>query len=241
MRQGPSQHRPAPAWTRPITERLSPLIKTVVIAEALVFVFYVMVKAWRPFLLDHVAMGSGFLAGEIWQPVTALLLHTDVLNFVFSMLGLWFVGAAVERLIGPRRLVEILVIPGVLANLATALAGVAFNHPVMSAGIGDGVLALFVVMGRQYDRAPVSLLGGLTLEARRAAAILVGFSLVVTLAQGGFAQAVGILVASGAGYLLGGSSSLLGAIDRWRLKRIRRRLGVIEGGRSRSDRPSYLN
>lgn len=242
MRQGPTQHRPAPSWTRPITDRLSPAIKALVIGEGLIFLFFIMVPGWRGFLLEHVAMGAGFLGGELWQPISALALHVDPLSFIFCMLGVWFVGAAVERMTGTRRLVELLVIPGVLANVVTVLVAATVGQPIRAqGGLGDGLIALFVAMGRLYRGMPLSLLGGLTLEARRASAVLVGFSLVVTLAQGGFAESVGILVAAGVGYLLGGSGTLVGWFDRWRLHRVRRRLGVLEGGRPRDGKPRYMN
>ena len=44
MRDLPPRRRaPAPAWTRPITERLTPTIKALVVVETLVYFFYVFV------------------------------------------------------------------------------------------------------------------------------------------------------------------------------------------------------
>src|SRR5205809_494316 len=86
-----------PSWMRPITDRLSPVIKFLVISNALLFVYYLFARGSQDFIRLHLALSPRLLAGEIWQPVTSLFVHVDALNFCFNMLGLWFVGATIER------------------------------------------------------------------------------------------------------------------------------------------------
>src|SRR5512140_3348047 len=97
-----SRH-PAPAWLRPITERLSPTIRNLVVAESALFGLYVMAVPLRPVLARYLLVGERLWSGEVWQLLTSIFLNTDPLSFFFNMLGLWFAGVAVERRFGWRR------------------------------------------------------------------------------------------------------------------------------------------
>jgi membrane associated rhomboid family serine protease len=228
---------------RPITERLSQVIKVLVIVNALVYAFYLFASPeWRQFISEHLGLSRRILAGEAWQPLTALFVHTDILNFFFNVLGLWFVGATIERHLGTRRFLAMFFVIGVVANLAfigwCALTG--FWPP--ASGCGSAVIALYVAFGTIYDRTPTRVMGGLVLEARTMTAILMGFVLLMDLASGMRAYVVAHLVAMLMGYLMaGGRGETLRR--RWgsaRAKRVRRRYQVLEGGR-RGAKPEDLN
>src|SRR4051812_3673832 len=105
----PPRRRPpaSPAWMRPITERLTPAVKALVIVQTVMVCFYAVVREGRPFFVNHLALGPGMLHGEAWQPVTALFVHLDGLGYFFDMIGLWFVGAFIERQHGTRRFLQI--------------------------------------------------------------------------------------------------------------------------------------
>src|SRR5688572_3055936 len=117
-----------PSWMRPITERLSPVIKALVIAETLIFVFYVMVQGLKWFFVEHLALSAAALRGEVWQPVTALFVHLEGFSFFFSLIGLWFFGAAVERQLGTRRFLILFLGSGVAANVAMGLVATALQR-----------------------------------------------------------------------------------------------------------------
>ncbi len=85
---------------RPISERLSPAIRLLVILNSLSFAFYVLVPRSQGFFRAHIAMSKVAFTGEFWQPVTSLFVHLDFLSFLFNIIGLWFVGAAIERVDG---------------------------------------------------------------------------------------------------------------------------------------------
>jgi membrane associated rhomboid family serine protease len=221
-----------PQWTRPITERLTPAVKILVIAETAMFLFYVMVKELRPVFEAHLALGPGMLHGEIWQPLTALFVHLDPLTFIFNLIGLWFVGAFIERTNGTRRFVQLFFTAGILAFVAMGLVSRFWSH-----GLGDGcsyaVLALFVAFGKMYDRQPAQILGGLTLQARYLAMILVGWSLIADLASGNWPALAASLVAALVGFFLAGGS-LSDLLSVFRARRLRRRYRVLDGGQSPS-------
>ncbi len=231
---------------RPITERLSPVIKLLVIVDTLLFSFYALVPQARGFFNDHLALGLALFHGEFWQPATALFVHVDFVSFAFNIIGLWFVGATIERAVGRQRFLILFLVPAVVANLVMAgLAAAGGGTPDRIAGSGLAVLALFVAFGKIFARTPARVMGGLVLQARTLAAIMVGFALLADLAragQTGPANLVGDVVAVTLAYVLSGGRGA-GLRELWlayRSRQRRRRIQVIEGGR-RGGRPGYLN
>jgi membrane associated rhomboid family serine protease len=232
-----------PSWMRPITDRLSPVIKLLVIVDALLFAFYVVVKQAQPFFQLHLALNPNFLLGnELWQPATSLFVHVDLVSFLFNMLGLWFVGATIERQMGTRRFLLLFFGTGVVSNVATIILSVYMpGSQLMYAGCSNGVLALFVAFGTAFDRTPSRILGGLVLEARWLALILVGFTFLADASRGAWPALAGDVVTVTMAYLLsGGRGEFVGRLlGGMRSKRVRRRYQVLEGGKGR--RPEDLN
>jgi membrane associated rhomboid family serine protease len=225
---------------RPITERLSPVIRNLVIANTLIFLFYAAVRESQPFITNHLALGPGTLAGEVWQPLSSLFIHLDFLSFAFNMLGLWFVGATIERSVGTKRFLALFFGTGVAANVTMVLASAALGRAELSAGSGSAVLALFVAFGVIFDRTQARVLGGLVLEARVLTAILVAFALLADLARASWANLAGDVVAVVLGFVMaGGRGAMLGNMwATWKARRVRRRYQILEGGRRR---PPYVN
>jgi membrane associated rhomboid family serine protease len=240
----PHRRRPQrPSWTEPIAQRLTPAIKVMVIASALLYALFVFVTEARPAMMAHLALGPGLFRGELWQPLTSLFVHFDLLGFVFNLIGLWFVGAYIERTQGTGRFLTLFLAAGVLSNLA--IAAVAHTGAYRSGDVRDGcsfaVLALFVAFGRIFGRAPAQLLPGLVLQARYLALMFVGWGVVVGLVRRDWPGLAATAVASAVGYLLGAGGSLRELIDGIRARRLRRRYRVIEGGAGRRRGPKYLN
>jgi membrane associated rhomboid family serine protease len=229
MRDLPPRRRaPAPAWTRPITERLTPTVKALVVIQTLVYLFYIFVEQVHPLFERHLALGPGMLRGEVWQPVTALFVHFQALTLVFNLIGIWFIGAFIERTNGSRKFLRLFFAAGILGFVAMGLV-MRFSPASRGEGSTYAVLALFVAFGRTYDRSPAQVLGGLVMQARHLAMLLVGFSVIVDLARGDWASLAATLVASAVGFLLagGGFGDLIGLL---RAKRLRRRYRVLDGG-----------
>jgi membrane associated rhomboid family serine protease len=236
----PRSHRPS--WAEPITARLTPAIKTLVIIDALVYAFYVFVREVRMPMMEHLALGPRLFAGELWQPLTALFVHFDVLGFIFNVIGLWFVGALIERTQGTRRFVLLFLGAGVLANLA--LAAVSHVRAYHAGDVFDGcsyaVLALFVAFGRIYGRAQSQVLGGLYLQARHLAMIFVAWSALASLLRADWGGVAATLTASAAGFVGAAPGGFSEAFAALRLRRARRRYRVIDGGAGRPSK-KYWN
>jgi membrane associated rhomboid family serine protease len=250
MPEFPSRRRPQrPAWLRRFTDRLTPTVKTIVIADVAIYLFYVLVRQSRPFMESHLALGPRFFAGELWQPLTSLFVHLDFLGFLFTMIGLWFVGGFIEKTQGSRRCFGLFLAGGVLANLAIAgvyrLLG---SAPVSYDDGGSfGVVALFVAFARIFGREPVQLwLTNFAIQARYLVLILLGWQAAASLARGNWAALAGLAVAIVVGYFgaaPGGMTALrtffAQARDVAKVRRLRRRFGVIEGGERRPKK--YVN
>jgi membrane associated rhomboid family serine protease len=214
-----------------------------VILTALFYAAYVFIREARPFLAAHMAVGPGIFQGEVWQPLTALFVHFDLLGFVFNLIGLWFVGATIERTQGTRRFASLFLLSGVLCNVA--IAGVSHLRVYRAGDVFEGssyaVLALFVAFGRIYDRTPAQILGGLFLQARHIAAIFVAWSALVALGRGDWAMLAATIVASAVGYFGAGPGGFSGIWDAFKLRRLRHRYQVIDGGAPRVPRKKYWN
>jgi membrane associated rhomboid family serine protease len=226
---------------RPITERLSPTIRNLVIVEAALFGLYIMASPLRAPITEHLALGPLVAAGEYWQPATALFVHLDLWSFIFDLIGLWFVGATIERTLGRRRFLLILFGAGLAANVVMALLVATLQWPGIYAGCGDCVLALFVALGVIYGRAEVRVFGSLVLQARILTAILVGMSILSAVFQRAWPSLAGTLVAIGLGYFLAGGKSgpILDFLTRWTRPR-RSGFEVLEGGRGKRGK-KYVN
>lgn len=232
---------------RPLTERLSPVIRNLVIAQAVLFALFIMAPGLRMPITVHLALGPLVAGGELWQPVTSLFVHLEWWSFVFDLIGLWFVGATIEQALGRRRFFLLFFGAGLAANLSVALLMAALRWSGVYSGCGDAVLALFVALGVIYGPTQVRVLGPLVLQARVLTAILVGMSVVQALAQSAWPSLGGTLVAVCMGYFLSGGkwgsiAAFLGRLGRFaRFGRKRRSvLGVLEGGRGKGGK-KYVN
>lgn len=226
---------------RPITERLSPTIRNLVVLQAVLFGLYIMAAGLRIPITAHLALGPLFAAGEVWQPVTSLFVHLEWWSFVFDLIGLWFVGATIEQVLGRKRFALLFFGAGLAANVVVALVMAGLRWTGVYAGCGDAVLALFVALGVIYGPTQVRVLGPLVLQARVLSAILVGLSVVGALSQAAWPSLAGTLVAVGMGFFLSGGKwgSIAAVFRRFRRKR-RSVLEVLEGGRGKGSK-KYVN
>jgi membrane associated rhomboid family serine protease len=212
----------------PIEARLTPTIKALVITNATLFSFYIFVRAARP-LLAHLALGPTVLR-EPWQLVTSLFVEFQFLPFVFNLIGLWFVGALVERAVGTRRFLALFFTAGVLANVAIAFVGRALGTMDASTGCSLAILALFVAEGRLLGRTLLSITPSLQFQARHVAMFWVVWSVVACLLQGSFAALAGVVVTTATGYFMAGPGGWRELTETFRARRQRRRYKVLDGG-----------
>jgi membrane associated rhomboid family serine protease len=226
---------------RPLTERLSPLIRNLVVAQTVVFVLFIMATPLREWMKSNLALGPLRGVGKLWQPFTALFIHLDPWNFLFDMIGLWFVGATIEKSMGRLRFLLLFFGCGLASNLVGGLLMFLLDYPSLFSGCGDSILALFIAFAVLYGRSQVRVFGQLVLQARVLTAILVGISLMVALIHAAWPSLAATLVAVILGYFISGG--------RWKdvsdfVTRLRRgkKTGfqILDGGRARSGK-KYMN
>jgi len=241
MRASSERQPELPEWLRPVAARLSPFIKWVVIAQTLAFLTYVLAPPTRDFIVSQLSLGPAMAMGKLWQPLTALLVHVDFIQFVFNMVGIWFVGSAMEIALGRRRFLLVFFVPALVGNFSQGVASALLSNVFVASGSGLCVLSTFVAFGVHYGNTPARVLGRLVLPARTLAMILVGFSLALELLSRAWPAVAGTTIASLLAYVLcGGPGEPIAPSRPTRTPRPRVQMQVLEGGKGKID-PRYLN
>ena len=113
--------------------------------------------------------------GQVWRLVTCTFLHAGMWHVFLNMLGLYFLGPAIEQRWGSRMTLAVYMVCGVLANvfyLILASFGY-FGLPGVSlVGASGCVLALLGAAAVMFPHAVVFVYGILPLKIRTAALIL---------------------------------------------------------------------
>src|SRR5574342_696935 len=98
---------------------LTPAVKAIIWTNVGVFLAVFLAPGLVPLLgLTPERVIRGFW---LWQPVTYMFLHHDMLHILFNMLGIWMFGVELERLWGTRKFVKYYAITGLGAAAATLL------------------------------------------------------------------------------------------------------------------------
>lgn len=243
MANFPQRRAPPPSWMRPLTERLSPTVKGIVVALTLAYFFFVLTPALTPWIAGHLLLGPGIWGGQLWQLLTALFLNTHFSGWLFSIIGFWWVGAFIERLRGRRFFVRVLLGAGLLANVAVVLVARAVgDFSPRADGAGFALTAIFVAFARIYGARPAQIWGTLSMRADYFTWILVGFSLIVSIANRDWPGIAGELVAIGVALAAtGGAGDISALLQRSSRARKIRRYQVLQGGKRGKDPSDILN
>jgi membrane associated rhomboid family serine protease len=170
-----------------------------------------------------------------WTLVTSGLITSPVSwsHLFFSLLGIYFLGAPLERRWGGWRFVLFLAAAVLVGNLVilavSAVASDARFHPDLVYGPSAAIAAIAVAWSREYPDATVNLFFFLPVRARAFLWITLGFCVLdliypAAMPEGVVAPFGGVI----AGLLMGGSPSLLRrAWLRFRLVVLRRRTGQL--------------
>ncbi len=192
-------------------------VKTLVVINVLVYLLEFLshgaVVMW--FALWPLQRIDGVHYFHLWQIVTYAFLHSTqtILHLLFNMIGLWMFGTEVERVVGPRRLLEIYFASVVAAALSQLYVPVLFGtlaEPTI--GASGGVFGLLLVYAFLFPRRKViPLIPPIPMPAWLFAALYAGVELVlgVTGAQSSVAHFAHL------GGMIGAALVLL----RWRLRR----------------------
>lgn len=139
-------------------------VRDLVIINTAVFVVLLLLSAFAGHQAQWIASRGLLLPeaikhGWIWQFLTYGFLHFEPLNFLFSMLGIYFIGSAVEAQTGPKRFVELYLFSLVGAGLCgflLSLTGVVAQGPAMGSGpAANALLMVFYLLYRDARVMPM--------------------------------------------------------------------------------------
>ncbi len=139
-------------------------VRAVVLASAAIYVATLLALSFAsPLGQAIVALGSltpeGIRHGWLWQFATYAFIHVDPLQFVFTMLGIYFIGSAVEERIGSRRFLELYLFSAIGAGVLgflLSLTGVVAQGAAFTSGVAAN--ALLMVFYLLYRNAPIVLI-----------------------------------------------------------------------------------
>jgi membrane associated rhomboid family serine protease len=145
---------------------LPPVTRTLIIANAAVFVSYF---AFGRFLIENFALWPPSPAGEfglpgvgtfqVWQVVTYAFLHGSLMHLLFNMLALYMFGREIERVWGQRRYTIYYfacVVGAALAQLAVVTLQGGLPYPTV--GASGGVFGLLLAFGMMFPRRMILLI-----------------------------------------------------------------------------------
>jgi membrane associated rhomboid family serine protease len=183
-----------------------PATRALILANVAIFVLQLLAgRMWIPIFEAFSLTRDGLLHGELWQLVTYQFLHANELHIFVNMLGLWFAGRELERVIGTRRFVALYLAGGVVGGLAQAIWS-----PVPLVGASAAVCAVLLALTTLFPRLQVTALLFFVLPLRMKARTL-GIGLVaasVVFWLSGFQRDVGHLAHLG-GFATGWTFGLL--------------------------------
>jgi membrane associated rhomboid family serine protease len=232
-----------PSWTQSFTARLSPVIKALLGANAVLYLVFLLVHEVQVPMLEHLAVSPDLRHGP-WQPLTAMFLHVQpggagLFGVLLDLLCLWSLGTSLEKKLGTRRFLTLFFASGVLANVATALLISVFGAHGLYAGPSSAILALFVAFARIYGPVPTQVLPTVVVKATHMALFFVAVALLMDLGNRDLPGVAATLVAITAGWLLAAPGGLAQLLRGLRLRALRQRYKVLDGGAPRRSRKDW--
>ncbi|HEY5027087.1 MAG TPA: rhomboid family intramembrane serine protease [Candidatus Angelobacter sp.] len=144
--------------------RFSGAVRNLVIINAAVFIVLLLLMSFARDQAQWI-LARGLLSPEaikhgwIWQFFTYGFLHVEPLNFLFSMLGIYFIGSAVEAQTGPKRFVELYLVSLVGAGIfgfVLSLTGVVAQGAAVGSGpAANALLMVFYLLYRDARVMPM--------------------------------------------------------------------------------------
>ncbi len=132
-------------------------VRQIILASVAIYVVILLLVSFAPGvgqailtvgILDPTRIRHGWL----WQFVTYAFVYVDPLQFVFSLVGLYFLGGAVEDRIGARRFYSLFfgsVILSAIAGFGLSLTGIIAQGAAMGSGAAaNAILMVFYLFNR---------------------------------------------------------------------------------------------
>jgi len=132
-------------------------VRQIILFSTAVYVVLLLLLAFAPgFGQAAFALGllqpDKVLHGQVWQLVTYAFMYSDPLAFILSLVGIYFIGSAVEDQVGSRRFYGLffgsLILAGVL-GVALSLTGVLAHGAAAGSGAAaNAILMVFYLLNR---------------------------------------------------------------------------------------------
>lgn len=138
----------------------------------------------------------------VLTPLTASFLHGDIMHLVMNMLLLLFIGRLVEPLLGPKRMLILLVVGAYAAAFVHAL----FDNPMIpmigASGAISALIATYAMIYRAKEVRAIGPFSGSTVYAIWIGVAWIGIQLLSELAAGGMFGNIAVYAHIG-GFLAG--------------------------------------
>ena len=138
-------------------------VRQIIIVSTLIYAVLLLLISFQPDVAKVVfALGvlhpDGIHRGWVWQFATYAFMYQDPLDFLLSLVGIYFIGGAVEDQIGSRRFYGLffgsLIVAGVAGYLLSLTGVIAQGGAVGSGAAADAILMVFYLLNRN---APIML------------------------------------------------------------------------------------
>ena len=138
-------------------------VRQIILASTAIFVFLLLAVAFAPTLAQQILDLTGLAPqtirrGWLWQFVTYGFIHVEPWGFALTMLGIYFIGRAVEEQVGSRRFYGLYFSSLAMAGVAGFL--LSLTHVIAqggTAGAGAAANAILMVFYLLYREAPIML------------------------------------------------------------------------------------
>jgi membrane associated rhomboid family serine protease len=216
---------------------LTPAVKGLLIANICVYLLQSVVMVGWQFRLELLFGLVPVLVIKrlfLWQPVTYLFLHGDILHILFNMLILWMFGSELEKIWGPRFFLRYYFISGVGAGLLSVFVNMSGVIPTI--GASGAIYGLLLAYGMWFPTRIVYFMFIFPIQMRYFV-IIIGFIAFYSslLSPGDQVAHIAHLGGMIFGYLYLKRWDSLRRLHRiylqWKLKRLKRKFHVINGGR----------
>jgi membrane associated rhomboid family serine protease len=129
---------------------LPPAIKALLIANGSLYALQILLQVSAGFsLVSYAGLSPAMVAkGAVWQLVTYMFLHGNLLHLLFNMLGLWMFGRELESDWGSREFLKYYFTCGVGAGLVTLLA--LWGNITYTIGASGAVYGILLAFGMAY-------------------------------------------------------------------------------------------
>ena len=150
--------------------------KALIGINVLIFVFKEMLDRRGRIIVDDLfgLSGEGLMSGMVWQPVTYQFVHAGLFHLVVNMIGLWFAGNILERILGVRRFVQLFLVAGIAGGLLQMI----YDSNTVLVGASGSVCGLIAAFSTLYPRMPITVLLFFVIPVRMQAMWL-GISMVI--------------------------------------------------------------